>query len=45
MSILSNICKIYEQIIFKQIFEYIETILSKHQGGFRYEFSTQTYMH
>ena len=41
MSILSNLWKIYERIIFKQMFEYFETILSKYQGGFRYEFSAQ----
>ena len=41
MSILSNIWKIHERIIFKQTFEYFETILSKYQGGFRSEFSAQ----
>ena len=41
MSILSNLWKIYERIIFTQMFEYFETILSKYQDGFRYEFSAQ----
>ena len=35
VSILSNICKIYERLLFKQISEYFEHILSKFQCGFR----------
>ena len=41
VSILSNISKIYEQLIFKQILEYFEPILSKFQCGFRNVFSAQ----
>ena len=40
VSILSNISKIYERLLFKQISEYFEPILSKFQCGFRKEFST-----
>ena len=39
VSILSNISKIYERLLFKQILEYFEPILSKFQCGFRKEFS------
>ena len=35
VSILSNISKIYERLLFKQISEYFEPILSKFQCGFR----------
>ena len=35
VSILSNISKIYERFIFKQMSEYFESILSKYQCGFR----------
>ena len=35
VSILSNICKIYERLLFKQISEYFEHILLKFQCGFR----------
>ena len=41
VSILSNISKIYERLIFKQISEYFKRILSKFQRGFRKGFSTQ----
>ena len=41
VSILSNISKIYERIMFKQMSEYFEPILSKFQGGFRKGFSAQ----
>ena len=39
--ILSNISKIYEGFIFKQMSEYFEPILSKYQCGFRKAFSLQ----
>ena len=38
---IPNISKIYEQVMFKQIFKYFETILSKNQCGFRKGFSVQ----
>ena len=41
VSILSNISKIYERLMFKQISEYFEPILSKFQCGFRKGFSAQ----
>ena len=41
VSILSNISKIYERFIFKQMSEYFESILSKYQCGFRKSFSPQ----
>ena len=39
VSILSNISKIYKRLLFKQISEYFEPILSKFQCGFRKGFS------
>ena len=41
VSILPNVSKIYEQLMFKQISEFFEPILSKFQGGFRKGFSAQ----
>ena len=41
VSILSNISKIYERLMFKEISEYFEPILSKFQCGFRKGFSAQ----
>ena len=41
VSILSNISKIYDRIMFKQISGYFETILSKFRCGFRKGFSAQ----
>ena len=41
VSILSNISKIYGRILFKQISEYFESILSKFQCGFRKRVSAQ----
>ena len=41
VSILSNISKIYERLLFKQISEHFEPILSKFQCGFRKGFSAQ----
>ena len=41
VSILSNISKIYERLLFKQISEYFEPILSKFQCGFRKGYSAQ----
>ena len=38
---IPNFSKIYEQVMFKQIFKYFETILSKNQCGFRKGFSVQ----
>ena len=40
-SILSNISKIYERLLFKQISEYFEPILSKFLCGFRKGYSAQ----
>ena len=40
-NILSNVSKIYERIIFKQISEYFEPILWRFQCGFRKRFSAQ----
>ena len=41
VSILSNISKIYQRLMFKQISEYFEPILSKFQCGFRKGYSAQ----
>ena len=41
VSILSNISKFYERLMFKQISEYFEPILSKFQCGFGKRFSAQ----
>ena len=41
VSILSNISKIYERLIFEQIVNYFEQLLSKYQCGFRKGFSAQ----
>ena len=41
VSILSNISKIYERILFKQMSAYFEPILSKYQCGFRKGYSAQ----
>ena len=41
VSILSNISKIYERLMFKQMSEYFEPILSKFQCGFRKGYSAQ----
>ena len=41
VSILSNISKIYERLMFKQISEYFEPILSKFQCRFRTGYSAQ----
>ena len=41
VSILSNISNIYERLMFKQISEYFEPILSKFQYGFRTGYSAQ----
>ena len=40
-SILPNISKIYERLLFKQISEHFRPILSKFQCGFRKGFSAQ----
>ena len=41
VSILSNISKIYERFIFKQMSEYFKSILLKYQCGFRKGFSPE----
>ena len=41
VSILRNISKIYEGVMFKQMSEFFEPILSKYQCGFRKGFSAQ----
>ena len=41
VSILPNICKIYERVTFKQMSEFFEPILLKYQCGFRKGFSAQ----
>ena len=41
VSILSDISKIHERLLFKQISEYFEPILSKFQCGFRKGYSAQ----
>ena len=40
VSILSNMSKIFERIIFRQISNYMESFLSKYQRGFRRDYST-----
>ena len=41
VSILPSLSKLYERMIFAQIYEYMNTILSKYQCGFRKGISTQ----
>ena len=41
VSILPNISKIYERVMFKQMSEFLEPILSKYQCGLRKGFSAQ----
>ena len=41
VSLLSNISKVYEKFLFKQIFEYFEYFLLKYQCGFRKGYSSQ----
>lgn len=41
VSILSNLSEIYERCLYKQINKHFETFLSKHQFGFRKEYSAQ----
>ena len=41
VSILSHISKIYQRLLFKQISEYFEHILSKFQCGFRKGYNAQ----
>ena len=41
VSILNNMSKIFERIIFRQISNYMESFLSNYQCGFRKGFSTQ----
>ena len=41
ISILPSISKIFERIIFTQLYKYFENKLSKHQCGFRRNFSAQ----
>ena len=42
VSILSNISKIYERLLYKQLETYFESILSRYQCGFRKGFSVLT---
>lgn len=44
ISIISSIAKVFEKLIFKQLFKYINefSILSSNQSGFRPNFSTTT---
>ena len=41
VSVLPNVSKIFERIIFRQISNYIESFLSKYQCGFRKGYNTQ----
>ena len=41
VSILSKVSKIYERWMFRQIHEYMDVVLSRHQFGFRKGYSTQ----
>ena len=41
ISILSNISKIYERIVFDQVSKYFKDLFSKHQCGFRKGYSAQ----
>ena len=41
VSILPNVPKIFERYIFRQINEHIDVLLSRHQCGFRKDYSTQ----
>ena len=41
VSILSNVSKIFERIIFRQISNYMDSFFSKYQFGFRKRYSTQ----
>ena len=41
ISILSELCKIYERCMYDQMYKYFEQILSKYQWGFRQVYSTQ----
>ena len=41
VSILPNVSKIFERCMFRQINEYMDVFLSKHQCGFRKGYSTQ----
>ena len=41
VSVLPNMSKIFERIIFRQISNYMESFLSKYQCGFRKGYSTQ----
>ena len=44
VSIMPNISKIYEGVMFKQMSEFFEPILSKYQCGFRKGFSAQHFL-
>ena len=41
VSILKNISKVYERVMFKQIGDFMENYFSKFQCGFRKGYSTQ----
>ena len=44
VSILPNISKIYEQLIYNQLYDYFDDKLSPSQCGFRKGYSTQQYL-
>ena len=44
ISILSNILKIYERCLYKQMYSYFDKIFSKNQCGFRKGFNTQQHI-
>ena len=41
VTVLSNISKLYNRFMFIQMLEYFESFFSKHQCGFRKDFSAQ----
>ena len=44
VSILSNLSKIFEQCIFRQLYNWLVEFLSKYQCGFRKRYSTQHFL-
>ena len=42
VSILPNLSKVFENILYKQILEFFNKIFSKYQTGFRKRFNAQT---
>ena len=41
INILSNLCKVYERLMYNQIYPYFQTTFSKFQCGFEKDFSAQ----